>query len=584
MKKARVKGLVAGMLVLVLMMALTVSAGAVGKSVDVYLNGDLLNIPSSFGAPFYDGNNRLQIPMRYIIESCGYDVVWNGTEQSATIPTKQGNVVITLGSNMMATPSGPVTMNTSAMAKDSRTYIPLRFALEALNFTVAWTGGTYADRVDISGEIGAASRRAALTAKEVAELASPAVFYIEVMDENVESYACGSGFFIDPTGIAVTNYHVIEGATFAGIITTDGSQYMLDKVLYYDTARDLAIFNVLQLMEGDTAAVPKAVPYLKLAAPSSIHNGDVAYAIGSPLGLQNSITDGLVSNKDRVLPGETLSYIQTSAPISSGNSGGALLNQYGEVIGVNTASLTAGQNLNLAIPAADVEKVKLDGLVGMELWDVTEKELAVIPPTNIRVVRQENGSAFIQWDSVPGADYYHFYYQEAGEESFWFDGENDVPMAFYWDEDYSVEYYGLEAGKTYNVIITSVKGGKESRDSNVLTFKSTTGVGASTVTPTTPDAGGIPVYADAPWAPDFGALIGLKPIYSKVSDGYCNYAYAEGAFDMVDILNYGDALAAMGYAWNGDTNASGMFYYNAANGHGVLLDYGYKGDYMITTK
>lgn len=581
MKKGRFMRLEALVVVAALAAVLTIGAGAAGKGVDVYLNGDLLNIPASFGAPFYDENNRLQIPMRYIIESCGYDVVWSGAEQSATIPTKQGDVVITLGSNLMVTPKGPVTMNTSAMAKDSRTYIPLRFALEALGFRVDWTGGAYADRVDISGAIGAASKRLALTAKEVSELASPAVFYIEVMDQDMESYASGSGFFIGPTGIAVTNYHVIEGAYYAGILTTDGSQYMLNKVLYYDTQRDLAIFNVLKFQDDDTVAPPKNVPFLSLAAPSSIHNGDVAYAIGSPLGLQNSITDGLVSNKDRILPGETLSYIQTSAPISPGNSGGPLLNQYGEVIGVNTIILTEGQNLNLAVPVSDIVKVKLNGLKGLALGDVAKKEVAITPPTNIRVVRQTGGTAFIQWDKVEGADYYHFYYQEAGEKNYWYDGE-DGPMNFPWESDCSVEYHGLTAGKTYNVIVTSVRGGKESRDSNVLTFRATTTAVAAPVTPpsVTP-AYDIPVYKDAPWAPDFGAIVGLKPIATKISGEYCKYTYAFEDFDLIDVLNYEDALNDMGFYWDGDMSKPGMFYYNAGNGHGVRLEYDSHGDYMV---
>lgn len=359
-------------LVLWAMFGISVPAAAAGKEVDIYINGSLLNIPPSFGEPFYDGNGRLQIPMRYIIQSCGYDVTWNNTQQAAIVQTKSGDVVITLGSNTIKTPTGPVQMDTSAVAKNGRTYIPLRYALEALGFQVDWTGGATADTISINGEIGAVSSRVPMTAAEVSALASPAVFYVEVSGLDGVAYASGSGFFIDPSCVGVTNYHVIEGAYSAKIMAIDGTQYEMGKILYYDKDRDIAVFDALPTNNQE---IYGHAPYLNLATPSSIHNGDVVYAIGSPLGLQNSITDGLVSNKDRVFSGDSKSYIQTSAPISSGNSGGPLLNEYGEVIGINTASRTDGQNLNFAVPVEDLAKVDYNNPEKwLFLFEVSDKE------------------------------------------------------------------------------------------------------------------------------------------------------------------------------------------------------------------
>lgn len=577
MRRGRFKRLGALVLTAALMTGLLGSVRAVEKGVDIYINGDLLNIPPSFGEPFYDSNKRLQSPMRYIIESCGYDVVWNSAQQTATIPTKDGDVVITLGSSTMTTPRGNVAMDTNAMAKDNRTYIPLRFALEALGFKVVWSGGAFADTVSITGEIGAGSKRVPMTAAEVSKLASPAVFYIEVSDLDGVPFARGSGFFIDPSGVGVTNYHVIEGAYNAMITTVDGAVYQMGMVLYYDKERDIAVFDALPTDPG----VQKVnVPYLNLATPSSIHNGDVAYAIGSPLGLQNSITDGLVSNKDRILPGETLSYIQTSAPISHGNSGGPLLNQFGEVIGVNAAILTEGQNLNLAVPVSDLARVDYNNQANwMFLFEVADREQTIAPPTNIRIVGKDAKAVLIQWDPVEGADYYHFYYQEAGEDSFWYDEDDGGPIKFYWDSDYTVEYHNLTAGKTYNVIVTSVKDGLESQFSKTFTF-SFSGGGAPT--PSAPAAGGIPFYKGAYWAPDFGAITGAKLVYSNSSGGFYHYVYSD--YDFAEILHYGEVLMQLGYAWNGDTTMSGMFYYNAANGHGILLSYSVNGEYMVSTE
>lgn len=182
-----------------------------------------------------------------------------------------------------------------------------------------------------------------LTAEEVYEKCSPAVFYIEVYDKNGEAFASGSGFFIDEDGTAVTNYHVIEGAYSAMIKRSDtGAVYDVLGVYDYNAARDWAIIKV----EG------KDFPYLELEN-SQVTGGETVFAIGSPIGLENTISQGLISNTNRNING--VPYIQTSAAISSGSSGGALINKLGKVIGITTATFTDGQNLNLALPISIIK-------------------------------------------------------------------------------------------------------------------------------------------------------------------------------------------------------------------------------------
>lgn len=511
---------------IVLMFSCITFAGAAEKGVDVYINGSQLNIPPSFGQPFYDGNNRLQIPMRYIIQSCGYDVVWNNPQQTATVPTQKGNVVITLGSQVMATPNGPVQMDTSAIAKDGRTYIPLRFALESLGFQVEWVGGAQRDSVYITGEIGSTSSRVPMTAAEISAMASPAVFYVEVADASGNPFASGSGFFIDPSCIGVTNYHVLEGAYSATLTGSDGATYEIGMVLYYDKERDLAVFSAYPTNDKVTLG---SAPYLDVASPSSVQNGDVVYAIGSPLGLQNSITDGLVSNKDRVLSGSSLRYIQTSAPISHGNSGGPLLNEYGEVIGVNTGSLEDGQNLNFAIPLDDLAKVDYHSNENWKfLFQIADLEQVVAPPTNLRIVEQGPDWVSIQWDAVAGAEYYHFYYQQAGEDTYWYDEDPTYggPLRFYYQSGSTAHYQGLTYGQEYHVIVTAVKGGVESADSAVLRFVFQ---GGGQVNPPA-----VSSYASAPWLPDFGSFAGVRPVYSNEDSTSGYYVYYVPTYTLVE--------------------------------------------------
>ncbi|MCQ2405915.1 MAG: S1C family serine protease [Oscillospiraceae bacterium] len=177
-----------------------------------------------------------------------------------------------------------------------------------------------------------------MTAEQVYEKCSSAVFYIEVYDEWGYAFASGSGFFLSSDGVAVTNYHVIDGASSALVITTDGKEYPVEFAYEFNSYEDWAL---IQVGGSDFNTLTKGNGF-------ALKGGETVFTIGSPLGLQNTISQGIVSNPQRVLDG--LSYIQTSAPISHGSSGGALLNAYGELIGITSATFSDGQNLNLAIP------------------------------------------------------------------------------------------------------------------------------------------------------------------------------------------------------------------------------------------
>jgi S1-C subfamily serine protease len=177
------------------------------------------------------------------------------------------------------------------------------------------------------------------TTEQIYDRCSPAVFFIKIYDIKDTAIKTGSGFFIDKDGLAVTNFHVINGAARAVITTADGKDYDVTGVYDYSKDKDLAFLKV----DGGGS-----FPFLKTAYSDTVVTGADAYAIGSPLGFKNTISKGIISSAERTLDGHT--YIQTTAAISPGSSGGALLDSFGRVIGVTTMTATGAQNINLAAP------------------------------------------------------------------------------------------------------------------------------------------------------------------------------------------------------------------------------------------
>jgi S1-C subfamily serine protease len=175
---------------------------------------------------------------------------------------------------------------------------------------------------------------------------APAVVTIMVKNE-LRGEGGGTGFILDETGTIATNHHVIENADKIEVKLMDGTILDDVEILTTDETKDLALLKV----------TPKtALPTVMLGDSDKVTVGERAVSIGNPLGLDHTLTDGLVSAR-RVV--ENRKMIQMSVPVSPGNSGGPLFNMKGEVIGVSTAIYMGGsplaQNLNLAMPVNDVK-------------------------------------------------------------------------------------------------------------------------------------------------------------------------------------------------------------------------------------
>lgn len=170
--------------------------------------------------------------------------------------------------------------------------------------------------------------------------------------------AAGTGFILSSDGYIATNKHVVSGATKIGVLLDDGTAFEDVELIGTDPLNDFAIIKIKDA---------KDLTPIKLGDSKTISAGQQVIAIGNALGAyQNSVTSGIISGKGRSLTAtdssrtqiETLSdMIQTDAAINGGNSGGPLLNAAGEVIGINTAYASQGNNVGFAIPISSVKGI-----------------------------------------------------------------------------------------------------------------------------------------------------------------------------------------------------------------------------------
>lgn len=179
---------------------------------------------------------------------------------------------------------------------------------------------------------------------ELIRRVKPSVVSVVTYDAKGEPMMAGSGFFVSP-GKVVTNLHVIEGAHHAEVRTFDGKgkTYRVDGVIDVDEEGDLAALSVNAPSERAPALV---------VAGALPEEGEKVFVIGSPLKLEGSVSDGIVSAV-REVP-NLGRIIQITAPISRGNSGSPVFNMRGEVVGIVTIKVTNGQNINLAMEAARI--------------------------------------------------------------------------------------------------------------------------------------------------------------------------------------------------------------------------------------
>jgi|GEM_PF-2465975 Trypsin-like serine proteases, typically periplasmic, contain C-terminal PDZ domain len=201
------------------------------------------------------------------------------------------------------------------------------------------------------------------------------VLYLEVFDETNNLVGTASGFLVNDGITLVTNYHVIEPAYRIIATTADGKKKTAcNTVLVYSEVADLAVLQCENNLN---------LPPLELSDSDTILQGDAVYAIGYPLGIANTLSSGIVSSIYNDENG--ISTIQITAPISSGSSGGAVLDEAGKVVGIICAYYEHGQNLNISIAVSELIKLleQASESSKMKLYELNKQDYTKVTVTDL---------------------------------------------------------------------------------------------------------------------------------------------------------------------------------------------------------
>lgn len=227
---------------------------------------------------------------------------------------------------------------------------------------------------------------------DAVEKAADSVFMLEVYDASNRKIAVGSGFVIFQSNLMATNYHVIEDGAYVVAVSDDSDKYVIDEVCAASKALDLAILKF---------EPSKAIQPLAYDAADQLKRSQAVVAIGSPAGLKNTVSIGNIS---AFYDQNKKNWIQFTAPISSGSSGGALLNDQGKVIGITTATYASTQNVNLAVRVSALEDLyrQWDGHTTRKLGQLTGRGTA-----NYSAATASPSSSGTVWITKSGKKYHN---------------------------------------------------------------------------------------------------------------------------------------------------------------------------------
>lgn len=491
-------------------------------------------------------NDRTMVPMRKIFESLGAVVTWDEPSRTATGKKDGVTVNVSIDSKTLFKNGEPKTLDVAPALIDGRTLVPVRAIAESFDCKVDWIAETRTVQI-VTDENGTITKTA-LSASEISEKVSPSVFYIEVYDDLGFATGSGSGFFLSANGVAVTNYHVIEKTSGAIITTTSGDRFEVTDIIAFDETLDVAIIRV-----SKTSLKGKAVsgfPNVQTADSDNIKAGQTVYALGSPQGFQNTISNGIISNPHQTIQSGT--FIQITAPISPGSSGGALVNEYGEVLGITSVIWVEeySQNINFAIPINIINLFDLNA-EGVSYSDFAQNESRFILEVSPDVVEIGVGDVAEILVHAEGK----------GDWSIYWDTEDETIIGCEWGDWFeddpnvcSLYVEGLKAGTATITVYSDVD--FKGVDITVRVTKNTASVSTYPGT-------NIPTYT---------SVTGVKLLdIIDNGDGLCLYIYK--IHDSEEVLTYGLYLEKLGFYYLGEEDLEGSpsFLYRAPDGSELAI-------------
>lgn len=287
-------------------------------------------------------NNTTMVPFRNLLESLNAKVDFDVKTQTIKTTANNTTIQLVIGEKVAVKNGQIMQLAQAPYVKNNVTYVPLRFISEAFGYGVDIKNNIIYITASGINASSPSSNKPTLTVQDVAKLVDR-VAYIELYNSKGKLYGSGSGVVVDSNGGILTNYHVIEAASKA-IVHLGNKKYETKVILKHDEDRDLALIKIEETN----------LPVVDIGNSSTVALGESVVALGAPLGYSETLTTGVISNVFREMYGEN--YIQTTAPIDHGSSGGALFNMKGELIGITTAVVYSSASLNFAIPSDDVKK------------------------------------------------------------------------------------------------------------------------------------------------------------------------------------------------------------------------------------
>ncbi|MBW7457045.1 stalk domain-containing protein [Paenibacillus sepulcri] len=420
------------------------------------------------------------VPMRTIFNALKASVTWEPATKTIIVVKDRTTITLQLGSSKAVKNGKNVTLAVPPQMIKGATMVPLRFVAEALGAEVkldsaarviritsfeALQAQAYEDEAEADDPDSGYGEYDTFSTEEVVEMNDDKVVMITT------DSAQGSGVIIGPNRI-VTNLHVMQEAGKATVLLRSGDTFEVEGIVGYDEKSDLAVIQTTKPLGVEPATIGYGVG-----------KGAHVIAIGSPLGLQNTVSDGIISNLQQA---DGVQTYQISAPIDHGSSGGGLFDDYGELIGITSSGIESTQaDLNFAVSVLNVsillyniednkanEKIDFlpstlpDTLVGAtddDIRDLVDKEFGEISTSQggtklqrIEVKRDDKGwlvvsavidPAFYMLYGNMANDDLRFWALDAGTKLHKLLPDDTIQLAVYYEQEFSFEPRNLNAAE-----------------------------------------------------------------------------------------------------------------------------------------